>query len=230
MRVIILGATGMVGFGVLRESLLADDVTEVITVGRSATGQQHPKLQEIVHADLMDLTPIEDRLNEVDATFFCLGVSSAGMSEADYRRVTYDYTLSFAGAMERHSPGSTFVYVSGAGTDSTEQGRTMWARVKGATENAILRMNLDGYMFRPGFIQPVHGARSKTTVYRIIYAISTPVYPLLKRIFPRGLTTTEVLGRAMLAVARRRVGNGKAESDKVETRILGPIQINELGS
>jgi len=220
MRVIVFGATGMVGYGVLREALLAGDVTEVVTVGRTATGQQHAKLQEIVHGDLADLEPIAERLTGVDATFFCLGVSSAGMDETAYTHVTYDYTLAAGRALAEQSPGSTFVYVSGAGTDSTEKGRTMWARVKGATENALLKLDLDAYMFRPGFIQPVHGARSKTTLYRVVYAVGTPLFPLLRKVFPKSVTTTEILGRAMLAVARQ----------GPTTRILGPAEINKLGS
>lgn len=218
MRVLVFGATGMVGQGVLREALLADDVTEVVTIGRTATAQQHPKLRELVHRDLADLSAIEDQLAGVDATFFCLGVSSAGMNEADYTRVTYDYTLAAGQALAKQSPGSTFVYVSGAGTDSTEKGRSMWARVKGATENALLRLDLDAYMLRPGFILPLHGARSKTTLYRVIYTAISPLNPLLRRV--RSVTTTETLGRAMLELART----------KTETRVLDPKDINELGS
>src|ERR1700722_9569703 len=153
MRVILFGATGMIGQGVLRECLLDPGVEAVLSIGRRASGVTNAKLREIVHADLTDLSAIEGELGGYDACFFCLGISSAGMSEADYRRVTYDVTLAAAQAIQKRSPDLTFVYVSGTGTDSTEKGRTMWARVKGATENAILAMPFKAsYMFRPGYI------------------------------------------------------------------------------
>jgi uncharacterized protein YbjT (DUF2867 family) len=203
MDVLLFGATGMVGQGVLRECLLDPEVTRVVTIGRGATGISHAKLRELVHADLFDYTAIEPELAGFDACFFCLGVSSAGMSEADYRRVTYDLTLAAAATLARLNPQMTFVYVSGQGTDSTEHGRTMWARVKGATEKALLRLPFRrAYMFRPGFIQPMHGARSRTRSYRIFYALTAPLLPLLRRIAPRFVTTTEQVGRAMLQVAK----------------------------
>lgn len=199
----IFGATGMIGQGVLRECLLDPEVQRVVTVGRSATGQQHAKLEEIVHADLFDLTAIEPKLANLDACFFCLGVSSAGMSEEAYSRVTYDIAMSAATTLARLDPQMTFVFVSGMGTDSTERGKTMWARVKGRTENAILRLPFRrAYMFRPGYIQPMHGIRSRTTLYRVLYVIVSPMYPLLKRLFPNSVTTTERLGLAMLAAAK----------------------------
>jgi uncharacterized protein YbjT (DUF2867 family) len=200
MKVVLFGASGMVGQGVLRECLLDPRVERVLSVGRSATGQQHPKLRELVHADFLDFSAIENDLAGYDACFFCLGVSSAGMSEADYRRVTYDFTLAAAQTLARLNPNMTFIYVSGAGTDSTERGRTMWARVKGATENALLRLPLKAFMFRPALIQPMHGIRSKTTSYRVFYALTAPLLPLLKRL-PRYVTTTEQIGRAMIAIA-----------------------------
>lgn len=196
MKVVLFGASGMVGQGVLRECLLDDDVTSVVSIVRSATGTSHPKLHEIVHRDFSDIPPIE-----ADACFFTLGVSSAGMSEDDYRRVTYDLTMAAATALHRVNPAMTFIYVSGAGTDSTEHGRVMWARVKGATENALLALFPNAYMFRPALIQPMHGIRSKTRSYRIFYAIARPFFPILRR-FPKQVTTTERLGRAMLAVAK----------------------------
>ena len=203
MNVVIFGATGMIGQGVLRESLLDPEVQRVVTVGRSATGQQHAKLEKIVHADLFDLSAIEPKLANLDACFFCLGVSSAGMSEAEYTRVTYDLAMSAATTLARLNPQMTFVFISGVGTDSTEQGRTMWARVKGRTENAILRLPFRrAYMFRPGYIQPMHGIRSRTALYRVLYVLVSPLYPLLKRLFPNSVTTTEQLGRAMLAAAK----------------------------
>jgi len=139
----------------------------------------------------------------LDACFFCLGVSSAGLSEERYRQVTYDVTMAAATVLVERNPAMTFIYVSGVGTDSTERGRSMWARVKGRTENALLALPFQAYMFRPGYIQPMHGVRSRTPWYRLAYAIGAPLYPVLKRLFPGGGTTTEQLGRAMIAVARK---------------------------
>ncbi|MDR6871525.1 uncharacterized protein YbjT (DUF2867 family) [Bosea sp. BE125] len=203
MKVLIFGATGMVGQGVLRECLLDPDVSEVVTIGRSATGQSHARLREIVHADLTDYAAIESQLTGFDACFFCLGVASAGMSEADYRRITYDIALAAARTLVRLNPTMVFIYVSGASTDSSEKGRWMWARVKGATENAIMRLPFKAsYMFRPGAIQPLHGIRSKTRLYRVIYDLTAPLLPLLQRWLPNSITTTEQIGKAMLKVAR----------------------------
>lgn len=203
MKILLFGATGMVGQGVLRECLLDPDVSEVVTIGRSATGQSHARLREIVHADLTDYTAIESQLTGFDACFFCLGIASVGMSEADYRRITYDIALAAAETLVRLNPAMVFVYVSGASTDSSEKGRWMWARVKGATENAIMRLPFRAsYMFRPGAIQPLHGIRSKTRLYRLIYDLTGPLLPLLQRWLPDSITTTEQIGKAMLKVAR----------------------------
>jgi uncharacterized protein YbjT (DUF2867 family) len=219
MKILIFGATGMVGQGVLRECLLAGDVEQVTVVGRSATGLKNPKLHELVRADLFDLGNAETELTRSDACFFCLGVSSAGMEEAAYARLTYDLTLSVAERLARLNPAMTFVYVSGAGTDSSEQGRTMWARVKGRTENALLRLPFRAaYMFRPGLIVPLHGIRSKTKAYRVMYGVMGPVLPLLRWAFPKQVITTEELGRAMLAVARR--GNIKRILETGDLRSL----------
>jgi uncharacterized protein YbjT (DUF2867 family) len=203
MKVILFGATGMVGQGVLRECLLDPDVGEVLVVGRSAIAQQHEKLNQILVKDLADPSSVESKLSGYDTCFFCLGVSSVGMSEDDYRRVTYDLTLKIAATLIKHNPAMTFIYVSGAGTDSTEHGRVMWARIKGKTENALLAMPFKAaYMFRPGYIQPMHGVRTKTRLYGAIYAVVAPLYPVLKKFLPRYVTTTEQLGRAMLSVAK----------------------------
>ncbi|MDR5750678.1 MULTISPECIES: NAD(P)H-binding protein [unclassified Caballeronia] len=204
MKVLLFGATGMVGQGVLRECLRDPDVDRVVTLGRSATGVEDEKLREIVHRDMFDYASIERELAGFDACFFCLGVSSFRMSEADYTRLTYDLTMAAARTLARLDPQMTFVYVTGAGTDSTEQGRSMWARVKGRTENALLRLPFKAaYMFRPGAIVPMHGVRSKTALYQSAYSITRPVLPLLQRLFPNAIVTTEQVGRAMLAVAKR---------------------------
>jgi uncharacterized protein YbjT (DUF2867 family) len=202
LKVILFGATGMVGQGVLRECLLDPDVDEVLSIGRSATGQTHPKLREVVQTDLLDFSVNESRLSGFDACFFCLGVSSAGMKEQDYRRVTFDLTLAAARTLARLNPAMTFVYVSGAGTDSSERGRSMWARVKGQTENALLRLPFKAVMFRPAGIVPLYGVTSKTRLYRIAYALTRPLWSVLLRAFPQYVTTTEQVGRAMLRVAR----------------------------
>jgi uncharacterized protein YbjT (DUF2867 family) len=204
MKLLIFGATGMVGQGVLRECLLAGDVALVQAVGRTATGAQDSKLRELVCPNLFDLTGIEDQLSGFDACFFCLGVSSAGMTEAAYTRLTYDLTMHVAKTLARFNPAMTFIYVSGAGTDSSEQGRAMWARVKGRLENALLRLPFRAaYMFRPGFIMPLDGIQSKTRTYRILYAILKPLSPLLHRAFPKSVLTTQEIGQAMLIAARR---------------------------
>jgi uncharacterized protein YbjT (DUF2867 family) len=204
MKVLLFGATGMVGQGVLRECLRDPDVDRVVTLGRSATGVEDAKLREIVHRDMFDYASIESELAGFDACFFCLGVSSFRMSEAEYTRLTYDLTMAAARTLARLDPQMTFVYVTGAGTDSTEQGRSMWARVKGRTENALLRLPFKAaYMFRPGAIVPMHGVRSKTALYQSAYSITRPVLPLLQRLFTNAIVTTEQVGRAMLAVAKR---------------------------
>ncbi|MEU7801160.1 NAD-dependent epimerase/dehydratase family protein [Micromonospora arborensis] len=203
MRVVIFGATGMVGQGVLRECLLADDVREVVTVGRRPTGAQDPKLRELTVADVGELDAVRAELTGVDACFYCLGVSSLGLGEAAYTRVSHDYPLAAARLLAEVSPQVTFIYVSGQGTDSSGEGRVMWARVKGRTENAIIDLLPNGYAARPGFIQPTHGVVSKTRWYRIGYAITRPLVPVLRRWLPNQITTTEGIGLAMLRVARQ---------------------------
>jgi uncharacterized protein YbjT (DUF2867 family) len=220
MKVIVFGASGMVGQGALRECLLAPDVERLLSVGRSATGQTHDKLRELVHADFGDFSAVERELTGWDACFFCLGVSAAGMSEADYRHVTYDFALAAATTLARLNPAMTFVYVSGAGTDSSEAGRSMWARVKGATENALARLPFKAvYLFRPALIQPLHGIKSKTKMYRVLYTTLGPLTGALKAIFPKQVTTTEEVGRAMLEVARH--GADKRVLENVDIRRLG---------
>lgn len=222
MNVIIFGATGMVGQGVLRECLRDDAVRRVLVVGRGTVGLRHPKLREILRSDVGDLAQAaaEGELSGYDACFFCLGVSSVGMKEAAYREVTHDLTLAVAGTVCERNPGLVFTYVSGAGTDSTERGRSMWARVKGQTENELLALPMDAYMFRPGYIQAGPGVVSKTALYRILYRLISPAYPLLRRMFPNAVTSTAEIGRAMLAVA----------ADGADTRLLGPREINALAA
>src|ERR1700733_244830 len=204
MNVLLFGATGMVGQGVLRECLLDPAVQRVVTIGRTPTGAHELKLDEIVHPDLWHYSEIESELSGFDACFFCLGVSSAGMKEEEYARVTYGITMAAAETLSRLNPQMTFIYVSGAGTDTSERGRIMWARVKGTTENALRRLPFkSAYMFRPGIIEPLHGVRSKTLAYRIGYTLTSPLMPLLRRAFPNFILTTEQIGLAMLAVAKR---------------------------
>ncbi|MGA7343546.1 MAG: NAD(P)H-binding protein [Terracidiphilus sp.] len=219
MKVLIFGATGMVGQGVLRECLRAADVDQVATVVRRATGAEDPKLVEIVHGDMGNYAALEDRLRGFDACFFALGVSSSGMKEADYERVTYAVTMAAAQALAGLNPGMTFIYVSGAGTDSTEKGRSMWARVKGRTENALLRLPLNAYMFRPGLIQPLDGIRSRTPVYRVIYGLAWPLMPLLRFAFPNQVLTTRDIGQAMLNVARRGYGKRILETRDIRAAL-----------
>lgn len=217
MRVILFGATGMIGSGVLEECLNDPQVETVLAVGRTKLGRTHPKLRELIHDDFLAYGSIRDQLAGYDACFFCLGVSSAGMSESAYHRLTYEITVAAAKALLAVNPDMTFCYVSGAGTDSTAQGRMMWARVKGKTENRLLGLSHRAFMFRPGFIQPVK-VRSKTRLYRLLYDLTGPLYPVLRRLFPTHITASDEFGRAMIAVA----------ADGYEKRILETRDINQL--
>jgi uncharacterized protein YbjT (DUF2867 family) len=203
MNVLLFGATGMVGRGALRESLLDPGVARVTTVGRRPTGEHHEKLREVVVPDVADLSAVEGELVGFDACLFCLGATSAGMSEAEYTRLTCDLTVAVARTLLRLNPGMTFVFVSGAGADGSERGRVMWARVKGKAENAVLGMGFAAaYVFRPAAIIPLHGITSRTRWIRLAITVLRPVFPALKALFPNHVTTTEQLGRAMLKVAR----------------------------
>ena len=216
MNVLLFGATGMVGQGVLRECLLDPGVELVQTVGRAATGVQHPKLREVAHQDLWNYSSIATELSGFDACFFCLGVTSAGMKAEEYERVTYGITIAAAETLSRLNPQMTFIYVSGAGTDGSEHGRVMWARVKGKTENALMRLPFKAaYMFRPGIIQPLHGIKSKTASYRIFYSLGRPLWTPLRWAFPGYVLTTEQIGRAMLAVVRQGAPNRVLESKDI---------------
>ena len=202
MRVVLFGATGMVGAGVLRECLVEPSVVAVLVVGRRTCGVTHAKLRELLRRDFFDYSDVSADLAFHDACFFCLGVSAAGMNEADYYRLTYALTMATAKAVSTQSPHVTFCYVSGEGTDSTEAGRLMWARVKGKTENSLLAMPLNAFMFRPGYIQPLKGVRSPRRRYRALHAVLGPLYPLMRRFLPTHVTTTENVGRAMIRAAR----------------------------
>jgi uncharacterized protein YbjT (DUF2867 family) len=218
MNVILFGATGMVGQGVLRECLLDPGIHQILSIVRTPTNQQKPKLHELVHTDFFDYSTIEPELTGYGACLFSLGVSSAGMDEAKYTHLTYDLTLAAATTLARLNPDMTFLYVSGAGTDSTERGRSMWARVKGKTENDLLKLPFRAaYMFRPGAIQPMHGIRSKTKLYQAFYSIFGPIMPLLKSAFPQYITTTEQLGRAMLHVAKTGFSKPVLETKDIDT-------------
>ncbi|MFF3842608.1 NAD-dependent epimerase/dehydratase family protein [Streptomyces sp. NPDC001930] len=218
---ILVGASGMVGQGVLRACLEDPEVTEVLAVARRPLGRAAPKLREVLHSDFTDLTPIAEDLAGAAACFYCLGVSAAGRDAAEYETITYTYTLAAAHVVAAGNPGLTFVYVSGEGTDSTEQGRSAWARVKGRTENALLAMDMHAYAFRPGWIQPVHGETSGTRWYRVMYRLTSWLYPVVRRVAPRYVTSTEQVGRAMLATTRLH---------GAEPHILRTTEINRLAA
>ncbi|GAB3717076.1 epimerase [Spirosoma flavus] len=199
INVIITGATGMVGEGVLLECLSHPDVAEILLINRKPTGVSHPKVREIIHTDFFDLTPVEQQLKGYDACFFCLGVSSVGMSKEDYKRMTYDLTMHMANILAKINPDLTFCYVSGSGTDSTEQGRVGWARVKGATENAIMRLFKNACMFRPGFMKATPGQKNVLSAYKYI----SWLYPIGRALFPGGFCTLAEVGQAMINVATK---------------------------
>ena len=196
MKVLLFGATGMIGGGALLECLADDRVSSVLAIVRSPLGVFHPKLEELQHQDYLRFSPLQGHLIGYDACFFCLGVSAVGVDEVTYTLITYEVTLAATHAFQAANPIGTFCYISGAGTDSTEHGARMWARVKGRTENALLALGRT-YMFRPGFIQPVKGVYSKTAWYNLLYSLLAPVSPVLRRWCPGAATTTAALGRAL---------------------------------
>ncbi|GAA3950922.1 epimerase [Hymenobacter algoricola] len=200
IKAILTGATGMVGEGVLLECLHNPAVAQVLSISRRPSGITHPKLREIIHADFHDLTPIQDQLTGYNACFFCLGVSSVGLKEPAYRRLTHDLTLHFAQTLRPRNPGLTFCYMSGAGTDGTLQSGQMWARVKGETENALLGLGFrQAYMFRPGFLRATSGQRHVLSYYKYFGWL----YPVLRTLTPRYVSTLAELGQAMIQVTRR---------------------------
>ena len=200
LHVIITGVTGMVGEGVLHEALLHPDVERVLVIVRRPSGVSHPKLKEIVHGDFYDLSAIEPQLAGYNACFFCLGVSSVGMSEEKYRHVTYDLTMNFARTLSKLNPDMTFCYISGKATDSSEHGRLMWARVKGKTENDLMELPFGRvYLFRPGYLHPTEGMKNTIKYYKYF----TWLYPVLRLIFPSSVSTLKELGLAMIHVSTR---------------------------
>ncbi|MFE6621105.1 NAD-dependent epimerase/dehydratase family protein [Streptomyces sp. NPDC057740] len=217
MRIIVFGATGMVGQGVLEACLRDEEVTDVLAVGRTPTGRSHPKLRELHHEDFTDFAAVQHQLVGYDACFYCLGTSAVGMSDADYRVVSFDFPLAAARALLTAAPAA-FCHVTGAGTDGTGKSRMMWARVKGETENALLELNPRSYMFRPAFIVPLPGTKAKTKSYVLLYRLVTPLYPLLRRLIPRYVTTSLQLGQAML----------RATHHGSRRRVLNTADINEL--
>lgn len=195
IRAIITGATGMVGEGVLHECLLHQEVEKVLVINRKPCGVSHPKLKEIIHADFFDISPLERQLAGYNACYFCAGVSSAGMNEKKYRHLTYDLTLSFATTLVKVNPDMTFIYVSGSGTDSSEKGRMMWARIKGKTENDIFKLGFkNAYAFRPGFMQPTTGLKNTLKGYALV----SWFFPVLRFAFPGYACTLEEVGNAMI--------------------------------
>lgn len=218
MKVILTGATGMVGKGVLYECLDDPNVEQVLSISRSPCGMSNPKLKELLLKDLNDYSGVEEQLKGYDACFFCLGVSSAGMKEPDYTKITYDLTLALAKALVKVSPQATFIYVSGQGTDSTEKGGSMWARVKGRVENELLKLGFKGaYMFRPGLIIAKRGIKSRTALYRTFYAIGTPFWPLVESAFPKAVTNTDKVGKAMIKVAMKGFPSKYLENREINT-------------
>jgi uncharacterized protein YbjT (DUF2867 family) len=218
MKVILFGATGMVGQGVLRECLLDAGIESVLVVGRSSTGMRHAKLREVLHDNFTDFSKIESQLRGYDACFFCLGVSSVGMEAERYRHLTYDVTIAAAKTLVRLNPAMVFTYVTGRGTDSTEQGPVRWARVKGKTENDLLKLPFKAaYMFRPAGIQPLHGVRSRTAWVQAIYVVAAPLLSYLARTAPKYMTTSEQLGRAMIKVARDGYPTSVLESEDISS-------------
>lgn len=213
MKVIITGATGMVGKGVLLECLDNDAVTAVLVVNRRTVDVQHPKLTEIIHKDFFDLSPISEQLAGYDACFFCLGISSFRQSEEVYTKITYDLTMNFAGALLKSNPGMVFIYVSGTGTDSTESGSTMWARVKGKTENDIIKLGFrDAYAFRPAYIKPESNTPSSTPIYQVLLTIFGVLHPVIKFLFPKYTTTTAQIAKAMIEVVQHGFERKQVES------------------
>lgn len=199
MKVIITGSTGMIGKGVLLQCLDDSRIEEVLIVNRKTVGMEHPKLKEVLLKDFIDPSPIKEEIKGFDVVYFCLGISANGLSKTEYTKITYDYTLNFAKAFQKMNPEGSFFYVSGQGTDSSEKGRMMWARVKGKTENDLLKMGFkNALMFRPGAIRPMRGIKSRTSWYQIIYNIMSPFWGFFEWAMGDSLTNTDLIGQAMI--------------------------------
>lgn len=195
IKAIIFGATGMVGEGVLLKALKHENIESILVIGRRSCVRTHSKLKELIHRDFFNYSTIEEQLTGYNACFFCLGVSSVGMNEQDYTRITYDLTIQTAKTLSRLNPEMTFCYVSGTGTDSTEQGHMMWARVKGKTENDLSKLPLKAvYLFRPGLMKPIEGQKNVKPIYKV----AGMLYPLLKILSPKNVCTLEEVGLAMI--------------------------------
>jgi uncharacterized protein YbjT (DUF2867 family) len=212
IKAIITGSTGMVGEGVLLECLQHPDVESILVINRRACGVTHPRLTEIIHTDFFDLKPLESRLAGYNACFFCAGVSSVGMKQPEYTRITYDLTLNFAQTLSKLNPDMTFCYVSGAGTDSSEKGRIMWARVKGKTENDLMKLHFKKvFAFRPAFMKPVKGQKNTPSFYKFIMWL----YPGLHAIFPQFFGTLSDVGLAMINCASNGTGKNVLEAKDI---------------
>jgi uncharacterized protein YbjT (DUF2867 family) len=218
IKAIITGSTGMIGRAVLLECLDNPYVSQVLVINRRSSSMKHEKLKQIIHEDLFNLSSIRNELSGYNTCFFCLGISSAGVSEDEYKHITYDLTLSIAKTLLEMNPGMTFCYISGAGTDSSEKGRSMWARIKGKTENALLDLKFkDSYMLRPAFIQPRKGVRSRTKMYNVIYTLMIPLYPAMKYL-PKYFTDSVLLAKTMICVAQ----------SGYDKKIIENAEINEI--
>lgn len=215
MKILLFGTSGMVGQAVLRECLADARIQAVISVVRTKSTLVHAKLTECVVNDFFDYSGFDNMFTQVDACFFCLGISSAGMSEDKYTTITYDFTLAAGNKLSALNPYAVMVYVSGEGADSSEQGRSMWARVRGRTENHLQKLSLKVSIFRLGLIQPLFGVVSKTASSRIFYTLTKPLLPLLVRLFPRHATTSQRVAQAMLQLAFSQTSAGIVYSDKV---------------
>lgn len=219
MKIIITGASGMVGKGLLLEAIDDSDVEEILLVNRRPLNFDNPKVNELVLPDFLKISDVKEQLSGYDVCFFCAGISAVGLSEEEYTRITYDITLGFAKSLLEINPASKFLYVSGMGTDSTLQSKQMWARVKGKTENELLKLGFsDAYMMRPAFIYPERGIKSRTKLYNIGIAIFSPFYPLLKKA-KKIVTNSSTLGKVMLLLAKE--GNNN--------KVIENLEINKIG-
>lgn len=219
LRILIYGATGMVGQGVLREAVNTSDVSEIVCVGRRTVAHLSRKVRSLVLSDMFDHSSIAEQLKDFDACFFCLGTSSFGKSEEEYSRITYELTMTVAEVLQPRNPNMTFVYMCAKGADSTERGRIMWARVRGKLENRLFEKGFKSiHSMRPAYIQPMDGIKSRTTLYRVLYDVVGFSFPVLKRVFANSVTSTREIGKAMLNLARHHAG----------PKILDPVDINSI--